>query len=144
MLPNVTIRPERPSDVEAISRVTELAFRSHPHGHQTESLIIDGLRRCGALSISLVAELDGQVIGYIAFSPVDISDASRDWYPLDPVSVTPAYQGQGIGQALVKAELAALSAIELGDASRTQKMTSRSVVVSKKPDSAWRIIVNEP
>jgi len=114
MLQNVTIRPELPGDVEAISRITELAFRSHPYSNNTEQFIIDELRRSGALSISLVAEIDKQVVGHIAFSPVEISDGSRNWYALGPVSVTPDLQGQGTGQALVKAGLDALRAREAG------------------------------
>jgi putative acetyltransferase len=40
-------------------------------------------------------------IGHIAFSPVTISDGTRDWYGLGPVSVLPAYQRQGIGKDLI-------------------------------------------
>ena len=57
------------------------------------------LRAAEALTVSLVAELDGRVIGHIAFSPVAISDGTQDWYGLGPVSVLPEYQRQGIGEA---------------------------------------------
>jgi putative acetyltransferase len=43
-----------------------------------------------------VAEIDGRVVGHIAFSPVKISDGTKDWYGLGPVSVLPEYQKQGI------------------------------------------------
>lgn len=105
MVQNLKIRPEQPDDIEAISRITELAFRSNPYSQQTEQFIIDQLRRDGALSVSLVAEVDGQVVGHIAFSPVEISDDSANWYTLGPIAVTPELQGQGIGQALVSAGL---------------------------------------
>jgi putative acetyltransferase len=105
---NVKIRPEQPDDIEAISRITELAFRSNPYSRQTEPFIITALRRSGALSISLVAVVDSQVVGHIAFSPVEIADGSLDWYTLGPVSVTPEFQGRGIGQSLVNAGLAEL------------------------------------
>jgi putative acetyltransferase len=108
MSPDAIIRPERPDDIEAISTITELAFRSCPYGDHTEQFIIEALRRAGALSVSLVAELDTQVAGHIAFSPVEISDGSPDWYALGPVSVVPKLQGQGIGKALANAGLAAL------------------------------------
>ena len=108
---NVTIRRELPQDIEAISRVTEAAFRLHPHSQQTEQFIVDELRRCGALSVSLVAELDRQVVGHIAFSPVEISDGSPNWYALGPVSVAPEHQRRGIGQALVETGLAALRSL---------------------------------
>ena len=102
---DVIIRPERPDDIEAISTITEMAFRTCPYGEHTEQLIIEALRRAGALSVSLVAELDAQVAGHIAFSPVQISDGSSGWYALGPVSVVPELQGQGIGRTLVNAGL---------------------------------------
>ena len=105
---DVIIRPERPDDIEAISTITELAFRTCPYGEHTEQFIIDALRRDGALSVSLVAELDMQVAGHIAFSPVEISDGSADLYTLGPVSVVPKLQGQGIGRTLINAGLDAL------------------------------------
>jgi putative acetyltransferase len=57
------------------------------------------------LSVSLVAERGGEVIGHIAFSPVAILDGTPDWQALGPVSVEPALQGRGIGSALVRAGL---------------------------------------
>jgi putative acetyltransferase len=109
---DVIIRPERPDDIEAISTITEMAFRTCPYGEHTEQFIIEALRRAGALSVSLVAELDTQVAGHIAFSPVEISDGSSGWYALGPVSVVPELQGQGIGQALVNAGLDELHSLE--------------------------------
>ena len=38
---------------------------------------------------SLVPEIEGRVVGHVAFSPVIISDGTRDWYGLGPVSVLP-------------------------------------------------------
>ncbi len=111
MARNVEIRPERPTDIDAISRITELAFRSHPYSEQTEQFIIEALRRSGALTVSLVAVLDAQVVGHIAFSPVSFSDGSTDWYGLGPLSVSPEFQRRGIGQALVRAGLSELRAL---------------------------------
>ncbi|MHC4517541.1 MAG: GNAT family N-acetyltransferase [Planctomycetota bacterium] len=108
MVQNMKIRLEQPDDIETISRITELAFRSNPYSQNTEQFIIEQLRRHGALSVSLVAEVDTQVVGHIAFSPVAISDGSANWYTLGPISVTPEFQGQGIGQSLVNAGLGAL------------------------------------
>jgi putative acetyltransferase len=53
-----------------------------------------------------VAEVDGRVVGHVAFSPVTISDASPDWYGLGPVSVLPEHQRKGIGKALISTGLA--------------------------------------
>lgn len=98
----ISIRPEQPADVAAITEITREAFRSHPHSEQTEHFIIDALRRASALTISLVAVVDEQVVGHIAFSPVTISDGSPGWYGLGPVAVKPEFQRCGIGKALIE------------------------------------------
>lgn len=101
MKPKTTIRDETPADVIAISDVTIAAFRTLEISHHTEQFIIMALRAAKALTISLVAEAEGRVIGHIAFSPVSISDGTRNWYGLGPVSVLPEYQRRGIGKALI-------------------------------------------
>jgi putative acetyltransferase len=63
------------------------------------------------LIISLVAEIDGQIVGHVAFSPIKISDGTTGWYGLGPVSVLPDYQKQGIGKALVNKGLTLLKDI---------------------------------
>jgi putative acetyltransferase len=60
------------------------------------------------LTISLVAEIDGQVVGHIAFSPVTISDGAIGWYGLGPVSVLPEHQKKGIGKSLISEGLSLL------------------------------------
>lgn len=109
--PDLIIRDETEFDVEAIYRVTQAAFAEHPISQHTEQFIVNALRAAGALSISLVAEKRGKVVGHIAFSPVAISDGSADWYGIGPVSVLPALQRQGIGKALMREGLARLEAL---------------------------------
>jgi len=104
------IRHEIELDAEAISAVTKAAFADHPISNQTEHFIINALRAAGVLAVSLVAEVGGEVVGHIAFSPVTLSDGSRNWYGLGPVSVLPAFQRRGIGTALVHKGLALLKA----------------------------------
>ena len=70
------IRPERAGDIEAIRTLTQTAFETAPHADGTEHLIIDRLRAAGALTLSLVAEVDGAIVGHVAFSPVTVSDGS--------------------------------------------------------------------
>ena len=108
MKPDVTIRNETSVDVSAISEVTIAAFNTLEISNHTEQFIIEALRAGNALTVSLVAEMDGRVIGHIAFSPVTISDGTPDWYGLGPVSVSPEYQRQGIGKALIREGLAQL------------------------------------
>jgi putative acetyltransferase len=95
------IRNEVASDIEPISDVTKAAFENHPYSNNTEQFIINALRAANALTVSLVAEIDGKLVGHIAFSPVTFSDKSENWYGLGPVSVMPDYQKQGIGTKLV-------------------------------------------
>lgn len=99
------IRPENINDHEAISETTIAAFEGYPLSQQTEHLIIDELRKAGALTISLVAVINEQVVGHISISPVSISDGTTDWYGLGPVSVLPEFQGMGIGSKLIKTGL---------------------------------------
>lgn len=102
------IRKETTSDIEAITHVTIAAFRTLPISNHTEQFIIKALRAAGTLDLSLVAEIDGRIVGHVAFSPVIISDGTKDWYGLGPVSVLPEYQKQGIGKSLINEGLSLL------------------------------------
>lgn len=111
MNPEIVIRSETAADVQAIEAVTLAAFKTLAVSNHTEQFIIAALRAAGALTLSLVAEVDGRVIGHIAFSPVTIADDTADWHGLGPISVLPAYQRQGIGKALIRAGLSRLQAL---------------------------------
>ena len=102
---HMTIRNEQPQDIEAISRLTEVAFRNEVHSSHTEHFIVNALRRTGQLSISLVAAEHDEILGHVAISPVSISSGVTGWYGLGPISVRPDRQGKGIGSALMKAAL---------------------------------------
>ena len=72
------------------------------------------MRRLGVdrtLAISLVSEVEGLIVGHIAFSAVTISDGTTSWHDLGPVSVLPEYQGRRIGTALVNRGLALLESM---------------------------------
>ena len=99
---DILIRGETPADSSVIAEVIVAAFRTLAISNHTEQFIISALRAADALAISLVAEVEGRVVGHIAFSPVTISDGCPNWYGLGPVSVLPEYQRQGIGQALIQ------------------------------------------
>lgn len=106
------IRTEKAADSEAIAQVTIAAFKTLPISNNTEQFIINALRAAGALTLSLVAEIDGRIVGHIAFSPVTISDGTKDWYGLGPISVLPEYHKQGVGKSLINNGLSLLK--ELG------------------------------
>jgi putative acetyltransferase len=79
MNPKIAIRSETDADVNAITEVTAAAFKTLEISNHTEQFIIEALRVAKALTVSLVAEVDGRVIGHIAFSPVTVSDGTRNW-----------------------------------------------------------------
>ena len=106
------IRKETDADTEAITEVTAAAFKTLAISNHTEQFIIKALRAAGALTLSLVAEVDGRIVGHITFSPVKITDGPTNWYGLGPVSVLPECQKKGIGKSLIKEGLSLLK--ELG------------------------------
>ena len=101
----VTVRPETATDQDAIYHVNVAAF-----GRPAEADLVNALRRDNALSLSLVAERDGQLVGHIAFSLVRVADEQNafDAPALGPMAVLPMHQGQGIGSLLIEAGLAAM------------------------------------
>ncbi|ANH74220.1 acetyltransferase family protein [Ralstonia insidiosa] len=102
---HVLIRPEAPADAASIEAVTIAAFREAEHTSHNEQDIVRALREAGALTVSLVAERDGAVVGHVAISPVSIADGTSGWFGLGPISVLPAEQGCGIGACLMRAAL---------------------------------------
>lgn len=119
----INIRLEKSSDIQSIHKITVTAFLDAPHTDHTEQFIVKALRDSGALTVSLVAEDSDRIVGHVALSPVTISDGSKDWYGLGPISVTPNDQGKGIGSKLMHAGLAELKNLKangcvlLGDTS---------------------------
>ena len=97
----VCIREEEIGDHTDIGRITTTAFLANPYSQGTEAAIIARLRASGALTLSLVAEYAGEIIGHIAFSPV-VLPTSVNWYGLGPIAVAPDWQRKGIGTALVR------------------------------------------
>ena len=143
------IRREAPGDGAAIHAVTIAAFRDAPHTDHTEQFIVDALRAEGALSISLVAEADGAVVGHAAVSPVSISDFSADWFGVGPVSVLPEFQGQGIGSLLMQEVLRVLrdqgaaGCVVLGDPAFYRRfgfLPKASVVLPGVPPAYFQVI----
>jgi putative acetyltransferase len=93
----IEIRGEYPDDVAAVREVNRLAF-----GQEQESNIVDALRTNGAALLSLVATVDGQVVGHIMFSPLTVAENVKALV-LGPMAIAPEYQRQGIGTRLIEA-----------------------------------------
>lgn len=106
----MNIRPERPEDQAAIHALTKAAFAAMPYSSHREAEIVDALRATGALTLSLLAEENGEILGHVAFSPVGIEGTHEGWFGLGPVSVRPDRQRQGIGRALIGRGLETLEA----------------------------------
>ncbi|MEI9432256.1 GNAT family N-acetyltransferase [Mesorhizobium sp. Cs1299R1N3] len=99
---SIEIRPERADDAQTIRQITEAAFKVSTHSSGTEGAIIDALREADALTISLVALIDNEMVGHVAFSPLTIEGEQSDWFGLGPVAVRPDLHRQGIGSALIR------------------------------------------
>ncbi len=115
------IRAESPADSPAIRSLVTLAFQDAARSDGNEAAIVDALRADGVLTVSLVAEDDGEIVGHIAFSPITVNKRNVGWFGLGPVAVSPGKRRRGIGAALVGAglkrlaELGAKGCVVLGD-----------------------------
>jgi putative acetyltransferase len=97
----IRIRPEVEADLPAIFDLTRRAFAPMPFAAGDEQVLIGVLRDLGALSLSLVAERECEVVGHVALSPVTHESGEAGWFGLGPISVEPALQRQGVGGALI-------------------------------------------
>ena len=87
----MNIRKERQDAEEAIARLNDMAFLNSTE----ESSIIARLRASGDLFLSLIAEVDGQIVGHISFSPITIDGgpkSSEVFMGLAPMAVAPENQ----------------------------------------------------
>lgn len=104
MTGQVIVRGETPDDYQPIGVVNRRAF-----GQEEEVLLIEKLRGSDGFdpSLSLVAEIAGDVVGHILFSPIHIETESGDVpaLALAPMAVLPNFQKRGIGSQLVRAGL---------------------------------------
>lgn len=105
------IRPALPADAAAIRAVHEAAFPT-----ALEADLVERLEADGDAVISLVAEQDGVISGHVLLSRMTVAGKGRGWRALGlaPVGVSPSWQKQGIGGALIQA------AIERAEAQREE------------------------
>ena len=94
----VHIREERKEVSEGVRRVNQSAF-----GQPVEAELVDALRSGGAVTVSLVAEEKGQIVGHILFSQVTVQGAvDLRAVGLGPMAVLPEHQRRGIGPLLIR------------------------------------------
>ncbi len=100
----LTIRTEHEDDLASIRDVHSSAFPT-----DAEARLVDRLRAGGKAVVSLVAAMEGRIVGHILFSPVSLAleDAAGPGVGLAPVAVSPPHQRQGIGSRLITAGIAA-------------------------------------
>ncbi len=111
MTKDVVIRSERLEDIGAIGSVIRAAFAGMPYAEGDEAELVETLRREGALTVSLIAEVGGTVVGQVALSPAMAADGSHGWYALGPLAVLPDHQRKGIGSRLVLSGLRTITTL---------------------------------
>jgi len=121
--PAVTIRPAAPADLPALGRLGALLVGMHhdfdparfiagpPQTEQAYASFL-GVQLAGPNVVVLVAERDGEVIGY-TYAAVEGHDYMSLRGPagvLHDIVVDPALRGRGVGRMLLDATVAALEA----------------------------------
>lgn len=97
----MTIRPAAAADALAIHAVHSASFPT-----AAEADLVTRLEQAGRLPVSLVAEMNGRIVGHIGFSPVTTA-AGKIGAGLAPVAVLAEYRRRGIAAELVHAGLQA-------------------------------------
>ena len=113
---DIKIRTEAVADHPKVFSIIEQAFFTEELSDHKEQFLVERLRVSSSFisELSLVAEVDAQVVGHILLTKISICDGDIKYQSLAlaPVSVLPEYQGHGVGSALIKA--AHTKAIALG------------------------------
>ena len=103
----ITIRQEIQNDFEPVSALIKNAFERELMSNHQEHVLVARLRESTAFvpELSLVAQVDNRLVGYILLAKINIISAHGDSFPslaLAPVAVLPQFQGKGIGARLIE------------------------------------------
>ncbi len=102
---NIKLRKEQEKDYKAVFELIEKAFQKEVHSDHREQYLVERLRKSDAFipGLSIVAELDGKIVGHILLSKIKIKNKTKTFHSLAlaPVSVHPEFQGKGIGEKLI-------------------------------------------
>jgi putative acetyltransferase len=102
------MRLEEPRDAAQVRDLLETSFPGFG-----EAVLVDRLRSDGDIDLSLVAEDQGVVIGYIAFSRLMVVGGEKPFHAqaLAPLAVYPEYQQQGVATRLIREGHACIAAM---------------------------------
>lgn len=98
----MVIRREEPADYKAVYQLVKAAFERAEHSDGNEQDLVNDLRKSEAFipELSLVAELEGKIVGHILFTKLQIG--AHTALALAPLAVLPGYRRQGVGTALIQ------------------------------------------
>lgn len=101
-MPDILIRQETSKDFQEVYSLVKEAFASAEHSDGAEQDLVVALRKGNAFipELSLVAEIDGRIVGHIMFTVAKVGDQAE--LVLAPLAVLPENQKQGIGSALIR------------------------------------------
>ena len=106
----MNVRAETNNDWPAVYDLNLFAFDM-----EAEANLVDVLRNCATPHISLVAEIEDEIVGHIMFSPVELSGCSSAFIMgLAPMAVKEKFRGIGVGSKLVESGIEACKKLEVG------------------------------
>lgn len=103
---SISVRQENPLDAAVVSKVIQRAYERVSFSNHREHLMVNRLRASPTYipQLSLLAEIAGEVVGHVLLTRITIRDGetSHPSLALAPLSVTPEFQRQGVGSALIR------------------------------------------
>lgn len=103
---DISIRQETQKDYSIVFNIIAKSFENDEYSDHKEQYLVEKLRKSPNFieELSLVAEVNNTVVGYILLTPIKIVNQYESYESLAmaPVSVLPEYHGKGIGGELIK------------------------------------------
>ena len=102
----MNIRKEESKDYKEVFNLIANAFENEEYTDHKEQFLVERLRNAEAFipELSLVAEIGGEITGYILLTKIKIinKDLQKISLALAPIAVLKKYQGKGIGGKLIQ------------------------------------------